>query len=123
MQTKKLAILIAYLAGSIFAPQASAEPTEAQDVPKVLFCDQTGFNPPCITEIASIGECITLRPQWADKVSSLQPNREAGICRFYKEKYCFGEYIDFEYPGHDNLPAIPGRWNDNIESYECFGNN
>ncbi|EHK24897.1 uncharacterized protein TRIVIDRAFT_61653 [Trichoderma virens Gv29-8] len=109
MELSNLAIVLSFLTSAALA------------APQVRVCKHVNFGPPCATVSAPINSCVNVPDGYNDNISSLEPNIDAGNCRFYVHYNCDGPSFDSEYPGYDKLTTQLPEFNDAISSFKCFG--
>ncbi|UKZ55162.1 hypothetical protein TrVGV298_008979 [Trichoderma virens] len=101
-----------------FYPSSLAQPWRHR---KSVFASTSTSAPPCATVSAPINSCVNVPDGYNDNISSLEPNIDAGNCRFYVHYNCDGPSFDSEYPGYDKLTTQLPEFNDAISSFKCFG--
>ncbi|KAL7913214.1 hypothetical protein GGI35DRAFT_477014 [Trichoderma velutinum] len=120
MELSRLAIIVSFLAGAVSATPAGP-PVGIRVFPTVRVCKDVNFGPPCDTVASNYNDCVNVPNGYNDVISSLQPNKEAGYCRFFKHYNCNGPSFDSLYPGYDKLTVQFPEFNDQISSWQCYG--
>ncbi|KAH0524880.1 hypothetical protein TsFJ059_007329 [Trichoderma semiorbis] len=124
MELYRLAMIVPFLAGAVLATPVglpAGPPVIIRVFPSVRVCKDVNFGPPCNTVLSNYNECVNVPDGYNDKISSLQPNKEAGNCRFFQHINCNGPSFDSLYPGFDDLTTQLPEFNDQISSWQCYG--
>ncbi|EHK23977.1 uncharacterized protein TRIVIDRAFT_111642 [Trichoderma virens Gv29-8] len=110
-------IFVACLASSVMADTYGTTPLAASEV---YVCEHTGFGGACRHLGAPLGACQNIPADFNHKVSAVQPNQAAGVCRFYDDFNCEGNSFISAYPGVSNIPQVYPSFNDRVISFQCI---